>query len=430
MKKSLMNKFTLKIISVFIAVFVWLLVVNIEDPVMTQTISNVSVEITNSTYIESMGKMPLVDEAKRNISVSVTGKRSVVDRLEAKDITAVADLQQIVDMDSDPIMVPITVSCPGITEDHIQARPQNIEIEIDQIKSMDFIVTPDAGSSKPGKGYELGRMTSDPDKITITGPASVMGKIDKVVAPISVEGLNEDTIIPSTIKIIDKNQDEMSESDVKSLKFADDQSSTVNVAVELWKTKSNIAIEADYSGKPASGYQVDVIESVPETITIAGTEEALQEFADNGNVLKIPADEVQLDGESADFEVKVDISKLLPEDIILATNENKIILLKVKILPLGSQEFSIPTTSIQVIKPGDMDVVFDSEKVTIRLKGRKKDLANFSESSIAATLDLSGYSPGEYEVPLTIQVPSQYQVVDEITVKLQLVKTAAEKSDG
>ena len=222
----------------------------------------------------------------------------------------------------------------------------------------------------------------------------------------------------------------MSESDVKSLKFADDQSSTVNVAVELWKTKSNIAIEADYSGKPASGYQVDVIESVPETITIAGTEEALQEFADNGNVLKIPADEVQLDGESADFEVKVDISKLLPEDIILATNENKIILLKVKILPLGSQEFSIPTTSIQVIKPGDMDVVFDSEKVTIRLKGRKKDLANFSESSIAATLDLSGYSPGEYEVPLTIQVPSQYQVVDEITVKLQLVKTAAEKSDG
>ena len=36
----------------------------------------------------------------------------------------------------------------------------------------------------------------------------------------------------------------------------------------------------------------------------------------------------------------------------------------------------------------------------------------------------------EYEVPLTIQVPSQYQVVDEITVKLQLVKTAAEKSDG
>ena len=101
-----------------------------------------------------------------------------------------------------------------------------------------------------------------------------------------------------------------------------------------------------------------------------------------------------------------------------------------KILPLGSQEFSIPTTSIQVIKPGDMDVVFDSEKVTIRLKGRKKDLANFSESSIAATLDLSGYSPGEYEVPLTIQVPSQYQVVDEITVKLQLVKTAAEKSDG
>lgn len=430
MKKSLMNKFTLKIISVFIAIFVWLLVVNIEDPVMTRTISNISVEITNSTYIESMGKMPLVDEAKRNISVSVTGKRSIVDKLEAKDITAVADLQQIVDMESEPIMVPITVTCPGISDEHIQARPQNIEIEIDEIKSMDFIVTPDAGSGKPGKGYELGKMTSDPEKITIKGPASVMGKIDKVVAPISVEGLNEDTVIPSTLKIIDKNQDEMSESDVKSLRFADDQNSKVNVSVELWKTRNNITIEADYSGKPASGYQVDTIESVPETITIAGTEEALQAFAEDGNVLKIPSEEVKLDGEASDFEVKVDISKLLPDDIILATNENTTILLKVKILPLGSQEFSIPTTGIQVIKPADMDVVFDSEKVTVRLKGRKKDLENFSESSIAATLDLSNYSPGEYEVPLSVQVPSQYQVVDEITVKLQLVKAANEKTDG
>lgn len=35
MRKNLMNKFTLRILSLFIAIFIWLLVVNIEDPVRT-----------------------------------------------------------------------------------------------------------------------------------------------------------------------------------------------------------------------------------------------------------------------------------------------------------------------------------------------------------------------------------------------------------
>lgn len=39
MRKNLMNKFTLRILSLFIAIFIWLLVVNIEDPVRTITIT-------------------------------------------------------------------------------------------------------------------------------------------------------------------------------------------------------------------------------------------------------------------------------------------------------------------------------------------------------------------------------------------------------
>ena len=38
-----MNKFTLRILSLFIAIFIWLLVVNIEDPVRTITITDVPV---------------------------------------------------------------------------------------------------------------------------------------------------------------------------------------------------------------------------------------------------------------------------------------------------------------------------------------------------------------------------------------------------
>lgn len=50
----------------------------------------------------------------------------------------------------------------------------------------------------------------------------------------------------------------------------------VNVSMKLWQVKDNVKIKANYSGTPAKGYQVDKITTTPETISIAGSEEALK----------------------------------------------------------------------------------------------------------------------------------------------------------
>ena len=51
MKKSLMNKFTLKILSLLIAILIWLLVMNIETPSITQTYTDIPVTFVNEAYI-------------------------------------------------------------------------------------------------------------------------------------------------------------------------------------------------------------------------------------------------------------------------------------------------------------------------------------------------------------------------------------------
>lgn len=43
MKKGLMNNWGLKILSFLLAVMLWLIVVNIDDPVTTQTFNNIPV---------------------------------------------------------------------------------------------------------------------------------------------------------------------------------------------------------------------------------------------------------------------------------------------------------------------------------------------------------------------------------------------------
>ena len=59
MKKSLMNKFTLKILSLLIAMLIWLLVVNVQDPITTEIFTDIPVTFVNESCIEKSGKLAL-----------------------------------------------------------------------------------------------------------------------------------------------------------------------------------------------------------------------------------------------------------------------------------------------------------------------------------------------------------------------------------
>ena len=54
--------------------------------------------------------------------------------LQVTDISAVADLQQAVSLDTNPVMVPITVTCsvPGVSPSDIKVTPQNLSVNLDE----------------------------------------------------------------------------------------------------------------------------------------------------------------------------------------------------------------------------------------------------------------------------------------------------------
>ena len=280
------------------------------------------------------------------------------------------------------------------------------------------------GDTKPEKGYEVGKTETNPDRVTIIGPESIMNKIGNVVAQVDVSGMSKDDTRQSEIKVYDKNLEELSEKQMSYLKF-DIQSTTIDVNVELWKVKQDVPVEVKYSGTVKAGYYVFQVSSTPNTISIAGTQEALKQFEEDGDKLIIPASLVNISGKSSDYEVKVNLEDLLPEDIELATDISETALVTVKILPLNSKEYEIPVNSITVNnKPSDTDLVFDREKITVRILGTEEALENLKEAQIALSIDLKSYGVGEYEVPVQITLPDGYTSLDTVKVKLKLVKAA------
>lgn len=427
MKKSMMNKFTLKILSLAIAVLIWLIVRNVQDPVIVQTFYDIPVTLVNESYLSNNMKIPLLIDGDDTVKVRIKAEESVIKELKKEDIVAQADMTQIY-MDATPKMVPVEVTCKGIADDNITVTPRNIQVDIENQTSVEKTIAVNTGDTTPDKDYEVGSLQANPEKVTISGPESIINKIDKVVAKIDVTGMKESNVeLDSELKIYDKNQDELSEKQLSYLNLAGVQDNKIKIQAQFWKVQKNVKIGSEYSGSPQYGYEVDSVSVVPETLSLAGTDEALQKLAVEGNTLTIPASYIDVSGKDSDFDVKVDISELLPENMKLARDINSTVIATVKILPYNSRDYEVSPTQIKVEnKPENMNYKFEPDKIVARIKAKEEDLDNLKTDDIQMKIDLKDAKAGENTLPVTVTLPEGYELVEDITVKVALIE-ASEK---
>lgn len=433
-KRKITDNLSLKIMSVAIAIVVWLIVVNIDNPVGTNYYTITDVELINKEYVESsdtIGKMCMPEENQDSVRVAITASKKIRDRIRLSDITAVADLQQAVSLDTDPVMVPITVTCSasGVLPSDIKVTPQNLTVNLDEKETQEFVVNVSKGDTKPGKDYEVGSLTASPEKIRITGPKTLVNKIDKVNAAIALDGNTEDYTQEVNLTIYDKNQEALSESEMNSLRI--ENNAKVVVTAKLWKIRTGVKIAAGYVGTPAGGYQVGSVKTVPDTISVAGNTEDLESLSENDNMITIPADRIDISGESKDVERKISLKNLLPDNVKLTSDSSEDVWVTVSILPVGSREFDIPTKSIEVKnKPDDLQVTFETAQIAVRIKSDENDMDDLNaQKDIKASIDLNGKEEGNYEVPVKIVLPDGYETVEDVTTEVVISSgTAVDES--
>lgn len=426
MKEKITNNLLLKILSLIIAFLVWLIVVNADNPIMTESFVVSDVQLLNEAYIDADGKMCMQDEEQDPIRVTIRAERKVLDRISASDIRAVADLQQAVSLDTDPVMVPITAVCAGIAPEDIQVTPQNLSLHVEDKDTQEFVVNVTTNNTRPDRGYEVGTLSSNPEKIKITGPISLINKIDRVNAAIDVSDASEDVTEETEVTVIDKNGEVFSDTDMAYLNV-----SKAYVTARLWEVRSDVRIRAEYSGTAAEGYEAESITTTPNVITVAGSTSALEALEEQNNTIWIPADAVDISGEKSDYEEKINISDYLPEGLKLTADSSEDLFIRVNILPEGSSVCEVPTKNIIVENaPDTMQVAFDTAMIEVRVKKTSEDLEDLTEKEIQASIDLEDIEEGSHELPVEIRLPEGYELVDEVTtgVEVSRISIAEENS--
>ncbi|MDF2610074.1 MAG: hypothetical protein K0R92_1548 [Lachnospiraceae bacterium] len=299
MKERLTRNISLKILSLLLAVILWIVILNIDDPVYTDTFTKIPVTRINESALESKDKIYDVISGE-TVDVTVKAKRSILEELEVSNFRAIADLSELSIVNA----VPIEVSVPGYGNE-VEIIAQNdltMKVSIENLVQEQFrIEIVEKGNVT--EGHYIKEATARPNMLQVSGAESVISKIQRVVAEVDVNHEDESFMKSVEPKVYDKNGSLM---DSSKMTFNYDE---IDVTVSLLNTKEvNLFVEVE--GTPYYGYEYVGIEYQPKQVEIAGEQSELDKVR---YIIAV----YNINNKSTDIVDEINIVDFITEDVIL-----------------------------------------------------------------------------------------------------------------
>lgn len=415
MRKRLTGNLGLKVLAFFIAVFMWLIVVNIDDPVMEKTYTGIPVKVINEEIVTTTNRTYQIVDDTQEVSVTVSARRSVMEKIKAEDITAVADMKEL----SLGTQIPIEVSIQKYRYEKAYTTPGNLQVKIEDEARNNFPITPTTlGTVR--EGYVLGELKADPEKVTFRGPKSVINSINRVVAEADVSGLSEDAEIEARLILYDANNNVIDQTILANNLGKEG----ISVKVTLYHIKS-VPVKLNTSKiTAADGYKVSAVSVEPREVSVAGDEETLADLDE----IRIPAEELEISGLTERTEKMVEISPHLPENVMLVDENANSVIVSIQIEQPGVKNYEVSTSSITVNNLSEnLQLSYGAVDFEIQVRGPADKLNVFSTAK-KVSIDLKNYSiPGVYIVPVSVDLPEGCKMVSNVEIEIILEKKEEEE---
>ncbi len=424
--KKLTENASLKLLSVICAVLLWMVVVSIDNPLMSLPFSPIPVTVVNADILEDDGKAFELSDASRSVTVTVRAERSILSELSRDDFVATIDMSEL-----EGNRVPIEVKATKYSDkiESITSKTEYATVYTENLESAQFRIQ-SATVGEVADGYAVGNISLETNIVRVKGPESVVSTIDRAEVRINVSNMNSEIHSVEKIMFYDKDGGTVNAAPL-TLSLEE-----TGVTVSIYKTKE-IGIKAGYSGKPANGYLVSGGPALSKsTVTVMGSASALSDIKS----VTIPSDAVKIDEATENVVKTVDISKYLPSGVyVVNEDENAKVKVTVVIEPLQTITVNVPNSNITITNiPSGMSAVLAEPQGTssLTLTGLAASLASVNASSVTGAADiallkhsqgLDMLNQGVYDVNVAFILPSGVTMADE--VKVSVVISGEEKKE-
>ena len=355
----------IKILALIAAFFLWSFVISNENPTVTRWVSNVPVTFENADKLTDRG-LSIIDDYTKTTSVQISGKRNQLVNVTNQSIRQYADVGNLSEGTRNVKMsydVPDGVSVVNANE--------GIELKVERIIKKDINIFVDQ-SGEMQENFILHSISPTPQKITISGPRSLVERVNKVLAKVDISSFTRDVV--TNVKLMAVDVDGITVNGVElGQGFA-------NISASVYKIKTVDIVDRS-SDDLAQDYKIVNKTVDPNKILIKGTEAAVDV------VNSVFTKEYSLKDVTGSKEIPLELD--LPSGISLVQDQVKV-MAKLEIEAKEIRDIQLKTADIKVTGLAEGKTVkFSKDSYNVKVKCFKDEFENLNFSDLQASLNIT-----------------------------------------
>ena len=299
------ENFSLKALSLFLAFVIWVLVVNVSKPEISDS-RTVTLEVLNQNAFDSDAKTWVAD--RTSVTVSYNVRTDMRSSISSSDFRAYISLSDYSITGSVPVYYEVLNGKESII-DNVQIRPSVVRITLENIQKKKFDIKYTT-TGDPKSGYRVVNVASSPESVYITGKESEIGRISAVGIEIDVTGISSNQDGIAQLVYYDANGNKLT-----NLQGVTSNEDNIDYSVTVHKEK-NINLLSSVTGTPAAGYQYESTTVSPDSVALS----SLPGVIDSMTVFQLP--EININEARDSVSVTYDLSQILPAGVELAKDQD------------------------------------------------------------------------------------------------------------
>ncbi len=407
------------ILSLLLAILIWLVVAMTLYPSIPKTIENIplSVDIAGSPAADS--GLSVISCDVDTVDVQLVGSRTQIGNLNAENLTAYVDYENVTSTGKKTLSIKVK-SDSGINYEVKSITPSTAVVELDKYDTLPFEVKPKIPNVKyaEGKTIDPDEFTCEPDIINITGPSAQLAKISSVYA-VSDRSLTLDSSYTLNSDEVQLFSEDGTRIDASSLLF-DTSTFTINIPVLTQKTVKPVV---QILNAPTDFDQSCLdFKMSADSLTIASNN-SFSEIPDTLDIGKIPLSDLDI-GYSNTF----DISSVLETSGMINKSGIDSITVTLNDEGLAKKEIVLDGSSIRLSNTPNDNYDYDilTQKLTISVIGPEGVISELTASDFTADVNLlnADTSQDQFNYDVTISCLTHDNVWSVTKAKVSIKKTA------
>lgn len=388
--KLLDSKVFWAVISLIASLFIWVYITGTQEEIITQSFNNVEVMLIGEDTLQATRGYVVTNVSAETVSVKISGTRGNIGTLSASDVKAVIDVSLI--SSTGTLTQYYTLTYPdNVNEDAVSlvsSNPQTISFDVTKMSSKSVPVEAKFVGST-AENYIAGEVEFEPKTIKVSGPESMLEKIDHIYAEMGGDDLTMTRTAEIPIVLIDKDGNTM---ESEGLEF-DVPTVTVTIPISMMK-EVPLYVQCVYGAGATEENTVISIE--PNKIMISGDTEIVS------GINRIDLATIDL----TDFSLTHQDTYLIPlpngvENVTGVAQAD----VKIEITGVDTKVFTVTNISTRNLPSGYTLEEITTQSLEVRIRAPQDVLDQLQPSNLSAVADLSDITQsGDMFVPVRIVV--------------------------